>query len=877
MSGEANSGLGPRSLKDIQAGKEQRQKMKEEQCCILSSHINELSSSLDRTEEELETLQHKQLTLEEENRSLRENEFDLQARTKSAEGRLEEAKSDNDDLESQLNTMTTKNSELFNLLEREEANNAKITSELDTSTNESHSLGEKLSAAVQSLRESEETARNTSHENQLNMDKNRVLSTESEQFRLKYSDLKIKSTVEVEALQEQLRLRKEKQYQLLGKLQSQEGASRRAEDDAKELEQNNRGLRQKTSELQTALQLETNARISQDNSVRTLTIDFQATSAENKERGSKLQELEQDRLKIESEARDNGEQLREMAEKVFQLLERLKLAELGKKKSMEAVTKKDQELFAVKKQQNRIAEDNSNQRRIREKVEAEKQLVDDQLRGLKKVHSQLGQKLKEEAKSRIREEEACKEANEKVRILNGRLAFLLNRIETDEDAKSVQHEEIKKMESQLQSITQQRETLQTKLTQAEDGARDANEKLQQSDKQLKETKIKQQSMEKTMKLQEENALKAERQAIQSKGNSDNNLAGGQLRFFVDNRPSLGHAIVTGKCPKDKVWIDQKGCNNFLRKVLKGQNTQEPLIKRIAELYGAILFGEEQVEKINADLKARDEDMDRFDRELNRIQGDVLKEEDSKQRILLRYIRAVKASVSLGEPGCEEDRKEVGGVGAGRINLPESSLGDEEVHVVAAMLRDNVTIEELQFRRNNISDDGARALAAVLAERSALKFVDLRENRVSMIGVKAIADALERSERIHKVMVHPGGRIEAFGASETINESQSTAFAVRTVCIVDVRENQPIDDTEKAKAAEHLKSVHKRSLSERKGNKCVNQSPSIKQRLRKSVRASSADAVKNGEDSKTMSNRQSCSAPHKLKRGGGGRHNAIKRP
>lgn len=118
------------------------------------------------------------------------------------------------------------------------------------------------------------------------------------------------------------------------------------------------------------------------------------------------------------------------------------------------------------------------------------------------------------------------------------------------------------------------------------------------------------------------------------------------------------------------------------------------------------------------------------------------------------------------------------------------MGDEEVHVVVAMLRNNITIEELQFRRNNIGDDGARAIAAVLAERSALKLVDLRENRISMIGVKVIADALERSERIHKVMVHPGGKIEAFGASETIGESESAAFAVRTVCVVDIRENQP---------------------------------------------------------------------------------------
>jgi hypothetical protein len=51
----------------------------------------------------------------------------------------------------------------------------------------------------------------------------------------------------------------------------------------------------------------------------------------------------QQRLRMEAEARDSGDQLREMAEKVFQLLERLKLAELAKAKAMEALRRKDQE------------------------------------------------------------------------------------------------------------------------------------------------------------------------------------------------------------------------------------------------------------------------------------------------------------------------------------------------------------------------------------------------------------------------------------------------------------------------------------------------------------------------------------------------------
>ena len=168
------------------------------------------------------------------------------------------------------------------------------------------------------------------------------------------------------------------------------------------------------------------------------------------------------------------------------------------------------------------------------------------------------------------------------------------------------------------------------------------------------------------------------------------------------------------------------------------------------------------------------------------------------------------------------------------------MGDEEVHVVAAMLRDNITIEEIQFRKNNISDDGARALAAVLGERTALKFIDLRENRISISGIKVIADALERSERIHKVIVHPGGKIEAFGASETIDELESTAFAVKTLCIVDIREQKKQPES----------SVPKRSLlAERKGAavksgaaRQLSQSPAMKHRPKK---PKSADASRKG--------------------------------
>lgn len=68
---------------------------------------------------------------------------------------------------------------------------------------------------------------------------------------------------------------------------------------------------------------------------------------------SALLRAESERMRMEAEARDSSEQLREMAEKVFQLLERLKLAELGKSKAVEALRTKESELTALKKKNSR--------------------------------------------------------------------------------------------------------------------------------------------------------------------------------------------------------------------------------------------------------------------------------------------------------------------------------------------------------------------------------------------------------------------------------------------------------------------------------------------------------------------------------------------
>ena len=83
---------------------------------------------------------------------------------------------------------------------------------------------------------------------------------------------------------------------------------------------------------------------------------------------------------MEAEAKDSSEQLREMAEKVFQLLERLKLAELGKTKSVEALRRREAEVTSLKKKNQRLLRESTNEGKKRVKAELDKKVLMDQVR-----------------------------------------------------------------------------------------------------------------------------------------------------------------------------------------------------------------------------------------------------------------------------------------------------------------------------------------------------------------------------------------------------------------------------------------------------------------------------------------------------------------
>lgn len=805
--------------------------MKDEQMRILGDQNAQLLRSLNAMDDEISALKTRRLQLEEESRTLRDHNFELQSKARAAETSLAKSQAGMAERDTQIKVLTDHNTELLRLLEHEEAQTSALAAQRAALQSELDALQTKYASLLATAKTHEEIAARATREGQLRAEEVRLLRNESDQLRACATELKMKSAVELEALQEQLRVRKEKQYQLLEKLQQLEEAKRQSDDHVGALEDKLRRAHERAQELETQLQLEAKAKRAQADANKSFFIENGNLLKDKQELQQRADRAEQERTRMEAENRDSAEQLREMAEKVFQLLERLKLAELGKTKALDGLKLKELELLGLQKKNARLLKEGTQEGKARVKSELDKKVLLEQLQALKKHNAQLSMRCSEEVKAKLKEAEDRKALDEKLKTMSGRLAFLLNKMQADEEAKIVAKEEAKKMHAQITSLQEKSGEAAHKLFATAESNRVVTEALRCKQDELDAQTIRMDALQK--KLGELSAA-LETSGLSSKAlgdpdNQDGHRTGTfardgvngephpeddalNSRFFVEARASHGGLLVikakrqqaTPKAQQQALeLLDKLGINAFLKRAQKSMNPKQMLVERIAALLAALLAAEDTADESRQHASAKSDQVAHLARKAKLLQEKLTAEEDAKRKTLLRYVHEIKSRAALVQQlsGSSSDDH------AGVLKLPESGVGDEEVHAIAALLRNAPNVRELQLRGNAVTSEGARAIAAVLGSASCqLRHVDLRANRISKDGVKVLAEALERNARTKHVYVHAGGKIEALGTTSTATSalqlnaqamssgvsaaasaSNSGLIGVETICVVDVRE------------------------------------------------------------------------------------------
>ncbi|CAM9434425.1 unnamed protein product, partial [Hapterophycus canaliculatus] len=419
-------------------------------------------------------------------------------------------------------------------------------------------------------------------------------------------------------------------------------------------------------------QVEARGRRSAEESNRELVTGAANARQSLRELQGKVQRSEAERMRMEMESRDSGEQLREMAEKVFQLLERLKLAELAKNKAMEALRHKDQELVAMKQKNSRLIKESTKEGKSRVKAELDLRVSQDQVSALKKHNAQLACRCREEAKAKLKEHDERVETQDKVRTLGGRLSFLLNKMQSDEESRVILKEESKKTEAQVKSLMARAEELQRKLEEAGESNRIITQAVRLKQDELDQLSVINSAINRQLKAKDpalanfdedrpeiDGGVGTEGEDGGRGGGGGCGEGGGDARdigavrasagrgvFFVESKPAQGLLLVKAKRTVDREWLSSREVNAFLKRAQKTPRFKELAVERICQAYALLLVEEEDRKAKEVELGGRAEQLELMCRK-NAYLQDKAMEEEAKRRTLLRYIHAVKAAASLG--------------------------------------------------------------------------------------------------------------------------------------------------------------------------------------------------------------------------------------
>ena len=548
-------------------------------------------------------------------------------------------------LQARMKLLTAQNEKLVRLLESEEAHNAQLASESDLLREQLNHITEKFQDLEESSRFNAEVVQETSKERQLHLEEIRMLRVEIDRLKSQINEDNVKKTVEIESLEEHLRAMKAKQYQQLGKIQRLEETRKLSEDQVTELEEKLEKDHARFSSLELQLRLESQSRSHQEEVSKKLQSDNDSLTQENKELSSTLHKISQDKIKSEMDLSESSNQLRTMAEKVFQLLERLKLTELARSKTIEAIQLKEQELIELQKKHSHLVKQCCSEVTAREQLEAEKKDLEETVRMLKRQNLQIGQKCKEETKAKLRIEDDYKILEDKNNEISSKLSFLLNRIQIGEAEQSVRKERISQLEKEQERLIERNETLHEKLHLAEESKREFSVDLIKKTEELQLAQTKFDAL--SLMIQEKDDLKEESD-IREKQRKQNDakdivLAEGRLRFFVECNKQLGMVTIRGKNSKDRQWLENNKCNLFLRKIQRSNNMEEALLHKLAELYGIIATQEDDDSRNCESIKKHETDIHSIRMKLDAAIKKLGHEEEFKTILLLKYVNVINIS------------------------------------------------------------------------------------------------------------------------------------------------------------------------------------------------------------------------------------------
>lgn len=800
-----------------------------------------LLGSLEALEGECRRLQADKTALSSENEKLRQEAFELQVRAGAEEGVRHRMGVEVLDRDKQVKTLIGQNTELLKLVESQDERLLALESEVRKLTDEGALLRTHLAGALGTIQAGEVRAEALAREASQRTAEAEAAHKEAAIAKAQAAEVQRKATVDMESLQEALRVRKEKQYTLLEKTATAEEGARKAADEVAALQDALRNAHARVTELEIKLSSAEKANSTQAEQFKSASSEAVSVRHALSESRSRVDALEQDKARLEADVRASGGQLRDMAEKVFALLERLKLAETAKGKALDSLRGREAEVGALRTKVERFEKEGGRDSKARAVLEDQVRRLTEEAEVQRAHASALANKLKDEARRAMKEAGDREGWEDKHRVLQGRVTFLLNKLQSEEAAAAAAKSSLASIEDQLKAalkrteeankradaLAEERASISTVLagvSRERDALKEqcdvlearANEAAAASSAAAAAGRIAANNSydigtehDSSIYMIDEgdagmesdgggsgSAVDRDRAAIATEPTNDQVRASkGKGRFYLHHKASQGLLLLRADRQSAKALLSRLGVNDVLKKAQssKANPARERYVRLAASLLGLLLVESEEktvLQGLTAQLSGQVEALGRV---VDALQVRLAREEEARRRVIVRYGRstaaeAIRAAVtsSLASPHQAAAASVTFDpvLGGPSVQLDDTGLGDEGVYALLVAVRNCIS-----------GDVGAAARARAGPNRGlalAVSELHLRGNGISDDGAKAIASLITHG---HMGIVgvgsadggdadgdhgHVGSNLTDASEASTASPSSSATLSIRSI-------------------------------------------------------------------------------------------------
>lgn len=610
----------------------------------------------------------------------------------------------------QIRVLSEQNTQLMSLLEQEESRAKSKLDEWQNLKNENDRL-QSISDEYDRMKAAGDQQMLGANTEILKMQEElRNASNETDQLQSAAKNFAAQAKVDIESLEDTLAQAKQKNVGYLQQIQHNEVNEHRLAETLQGLKDIFEELTVQKKSLRMQLDGDQAQRDKWCKSRAEVTRRLETLEATREQLRQALEAAEQANSQMQQENQSGAENFRQMGDKVYALMDQLRLNQVELKKQEQAGKDKQKRIEALDKQLQSLQGKLSIEVDAKLAAEAEARSAGQMQALLQKKHKKLNEAMTLALRSQEKTEKRQQELTDKGNALTTQNAYLASRVDGQEEDKAALKAELRKLQDDLRQSTQSHQQLATQHTNLED--------------------------EVNVLDGEKAALNAEIEYIKREDMLDD--TGRTKPILIESNESK--------------LVERLQINEFLYSAQQARNPVPMLIEKVSHLLELLHTAQTQSDQYLQDLQRSNNMLTALRQKNMSLYERTQLCETWKMRALLKIV-SNEFELRPSVPGLHH-RGQFGGHTLYLDGLQYTSKELDELQKLITAYNKQESVMKLRLQENSLSDESVEALIQIMSLCPYLNCLDLKGNRIQDSGIERLQAHLEIIPGVTNVMRDP---------------------------------------------------------------------------------------------------------------------------